>query len=276
MVGFGMMDNFVMIQAGDIIDNSIGAKLGLATLTAAACGQVCSDTCGVAFGGVMDAMVMKLGLKQPQLTLAQLNLRVSRLTRLAGALVGVITGCCIGMTSLLFLNLEAAEMEKRMQELTSLLETLLQDGPEIIGVDRISLFMWDQEKALLWTKVATGIKGAICVPESHGLVGEALRLKQLLNVADAYEHPKFSKEVDMMSGYRTRQVLAVPVMKNDHFYGVLMLINKRGEDISPFDTTQERLGLLMANHAATFLKNVDQGDGNLQRTSGRHPPSRPK
>ncbi|CAN0299735.1 unnamed protein product, partial [Hapterophycus canaliculatus] len=40
MVGFGIMDNFVMLTAGDIIDNTFGVKFGLATLTAAACGQV--------------------------------------------------------------------------------------------------------------------------------------------------------------------------------------------------------------------------------------------
>ena len=39
-VGFGFMDNLVMIQAGDLIDNTIGVHFGLATLTAAAFGQV--------------------------------------------------------------------------------------------------------------------------------------------------------------------------------------------------------------------------------------------
>lgn len=40
MVGFGFMDNLVMIQAGDMIDSTIGVTLGLSTLTAAAFGQV--------------------------------------------------------------------------------------------------------------------------------------------------------------------------------------------------------------------------------------------
>lgn len=39
----GIMDNFVMISAGDLIDSTLGVKLGLATLTAAACGQVVSE-----------------------------------------------------------------------------------------------------------------------------------------------------------------------------------------------------------------------------------------
>ena len=40
----GVMDNFVMLSAGDLIDNTLGVKFGLATLTAAACGQVVKNT----------------------------------------------------------------------------------------------------------------------------------------------------------------------------------------------------------------------------------------
>jgi len=39
MVGFGAMDNFVMIQAGQYIDSTLGVQLGLATMTAAAAGK---------------------------------------------------------------------------------------------------------------------------------------------------------------------------------------------------------------------------------------------
>ena len=31
MVGFGFVDNLIMIQAGDLIDNSIGVKFGFAS-----------------------------------------------------------------------------------------------------------------------------------------------------------------------------------------------------------------------------------------------------
>lgn len=42
MIGFGFMDNFVMIQAGQYIDSTLGVTLGLATLTAAAAGTLFS------------------------------------------------------------------------------------------------------------------------------------------------------------------------------------------------------------------------------------------
>ena len=43
MIGFGFMDNFIMIQAGGYIDSTLGVKFGLATMTAAAMGQIVSD-----------------------------------------------------------------------------------------------------------------------------------------------------------------------------------------------------------------------------------------
>lgn len=44
MVGFGFMDQFVLIQAGGYIDATLGVSLGLATMTAAAAGMLCYCT----------------------------------------------------------------------------------------------------------------------------------------------------------------------------------------------------------------------------------------
>ena len=71
MVGFGFMDNLVMIQAGEMIDCTLGVKFGLSTLTAAAYGQVLSDLSGTLFGSTMDAIAAKLGLQSAKLTHAQ-------------------------------------------------------------------------------------------------------------------------------------------------------------------------------------------------------------
>ncbi len=54
MVGFGLTDNFAMIQAGQYIDSTLGVTLGLATMIAAAAGQVVSDESVVVFGGSLQ------------------------------------------------------------------------------------------------------------------------------------------------------------------------------------------------------------------------------
>ncbi len=64
-----------MIQTGDLIDQTIGVTFGLSTLAAAACGQVVSDFTGVTFGGTIEILASKLGLRKAGLTAAQLQLR---------------------------------------------------------------------------------------------------------------------------------------------------------------------------------------------------------
>lgn len=61
MVGFGFMDQFVLIQAGGYIDATLGVQLGLATLSAAAAGTF----------GTLYVVVHKsysLSLSNPRLT----------------------------------------------------------------------------------------------------------------------------------------------------------------------------------------------------------------
>lgn len=54
MIGFGFMDNFVLIIAGDYIDSTIGVSLGISTMCAAALGNIVSDLCGVPAGSYIE------------------------------------------------------------------------------------------------------------------------------------------------------------------------------------------------------------------------------
>ena len=67
-VAFGVMDNVVMLTAGDAIDGSLGMWFGLSTLTAAGFGQVFSDCAGVLFGGAIERVASRCGLRQHGVT----------------------------------------------------------------------------------------------------------------------------------------------------------------------------------------------------------------
>lgn len=49
-VGFGIVDQTVMIQAGNAIDCTLGVTLGLSTLSAAAVGGLISNVSGILCG----------------------------------------------------------------------------------------------------------------------------------------------------------------------------------------------------------------------------------
>lgn len=94
--------------------------LGLHTLTAAAFGQIFSDLSGVMFGGTVEAMVAKMGLKPPAISPAQRLLPAAKLANTGGMAIGVVLGCLIGMTSLLFMDLDKNERLRREEELDTI------------------------------------------------------------------------------------------------------------------------------------------------------------
>lgn len=104
MIGFGFMDNTIMIQAGNAIDLTLGVYLGLSTLSAAACGQICSDVCGVGFGGFIESTAARLGLPSAGLTEQQRRLPFVKRVALVAGCLGVTIGCSLGMLNLMFID----------------------------------------------------------------------------------------------------------------------------------------------------------------------------
>ncbi|GKY93077.1 hypothetical protein MPSEU_000276000 [Mayamaea pseudoterrestris] len=128
MVGFGAMDNIVMIQAGQYIDSTLGVSLGLATMTAAAAGQVVSDVSGVVFGGTLERVLSRMGaIPAPDLTNAQRQLSICRNVSMAGAVVGVIIGCALGACTLLLVDLDARNRIERAHQLREIVTDMISD-----------------------------------------------------------------------------------------------------------------------------------------------------
>lgn len=265
MVGFGFMDNLVMIQAGEMIDLTIGVSFGLSTMTAAGFGQCVSDVAGFTTGGIVDATVAKLNLPTHGLSPAQLNLRSSRIYHTVGGCVGVVTGCLLGMTSLLFMDTDRAEKLKKAKELTSIFKTVMVDGHKLIQAERCSMWMLDRDKDELWTKVATGIEEdqILRMPASSGIAGAVVKCSDIVNLHDAYKDDRFNPDVDKETGFRTRSIIAVPV-KNEEgdVIGVIQMINKKNEDGTDgvFDVNDAKIMMMLSSHVSSFIRIVTGHD----------------
>lgn len=112
MVGFGFMDQSVMLHAGNAIDCTLGVSLGISTLTAAAFGQFFSDSAGVLFGGALEKLSRVCGIPPSDLTVAQRALPLVRRLRLMGGLAGVLLGCSLGLLNLLIIDTERSPILK--------------------------------------------------------------------------------------------------------------------------------------------------------------------
>eukprot|EP00756_Hemistasia_phaeocysticola_P062911 Hpha_TRINITY_DN6378_c0_g1::TRINITY_DN6378_c0_g1_i2::g.145482::m.145482 len=101
MIGFGFMDNAIMLVAGDFLDNTLCVKFGLGTLFAAAVGNIFSDVAGLTTAGPIEAIarnkVPPHGLQPKQLRLPSVMfVKYTALT------IGMVTGCILGMFPLLW------------------------------------------------------------------------------------------------------------------------------------------------------------------------------
>eukprot|EP01064_Diplonema_japonicum_P031338 TRINITY_DN5566_c0_g1_i1.p1 TRINITY_DN5566_c0_g1~~TRINITY_DN5566_c0_g1_i1.p1 ORF type:complete len:232 (+),score=50.59 TRINITY_DN5566_c0_g1_i1:152-847(+) len=102
MVGFGFVDNFLMITFGDVIESSIGVTMALSTMAAAGLGNLCSDVAGLGLSKAIEDSAARIGLKPPNLTAAQSATLQVRLVSLGASVLGVSIGCILGMVPLLF------------------------------------------------------------------------------------------------------------------------------------------------------------------------------
>ncbi|XP_071778443.1 transmembrane protein 65 [Centroberyx gerrardi] len=112
-VGFGFLDNAIMIAAGTQIELSIGVTLGISTMAAAALGNLVSDLAGLGLAGYVEALVSRLGMQGPDLTPKQVDMWQTKLSSHMGKAIGVAIGCILGMFPLLFLSDDDEEKKEK-------------------------------------------------------------------------------------------------------------------------------------------------------------------
>ncbi|NXY27315.1 TMM65 protein, partial [Pomatorhinus ruficollis] len=109
-VGFGFLDNAIMIAAGTQIELSIGVVLGISTM-AGNCLFLFS--CSSSLAGYVEALASRLGLSIPDLTPKQADMWQTRLSAHLGKAIGVTIGCILGMFPLLFFGEEEEKLEEK-------------------------------------------------------------------------------------------------------------------------------------------------------------------
>lgn len=60
-----------------------------------------------------------------------------------------------------------------------------------------------------------------------GVAGWCATHREAVIVDDAYEDPRFLREVDAVTGYKSRRILCCPIMDRLDLFGVIQLFNKR-------------------------------------------------
>jgi len=136
----------------------------------------------------------------------------------------------------LFLN--EVSLIASQAEATDVAMTVIYETCKVLSCDRTSFFFVDGN--FLDLVIAKGANN-IRLPKSTGFAGDCATTGNIVNIPDAYQDARFNPEFDKKSGYRTKQILCVPVRDNQDksIVGVLSAINKK--DDAPFDVIDEQL-----------------------------------
>jgi sigma-B regulation protein RsbU (phosphoserine phosphatase) len=144
---------------------------------------------------------------------------------------------------------EHAARISRVEKLEDLIRLNADFARDLAGADRCSLWLTDDKAQEIWTMVAHGVE-TIRVPFGQGLVGACIRDDETILVNDAAQEPRLLRKIDEASGYRTQQVLCVPLCAENRVIGALQLLNK------PEGFTEADAGLLglLGHFAASAIE----------------------
>lgn len=158
--------------------------------------------------------------------------------------------------------LEVTRALARPLDLETMLEHVIEAGRSILDADRGTVFLYEEEKGELVSKVATGT-GELRVPADKGIVGECVRTRQVINVPDCYADSRFNRAVDVKTGYRTRCMMTIPLIgHDDSLEGVLQVLNKKQGTFSDQD---EQVATALGAQCAVALQRVRMLDELLRK-----------
>jgi len=152
--------------------------------------------------------------------------------------------------------LDVAKALVAERDLDRLLKMIVESAARVVEADRCSLYLVDRERGEVWSKVAQGVSiKEIRFPLGRGIAGAVAQLNRSENIPDAYEDPRFNRDFDKQTGYRTRAILAVPMRSVDgEVVGVLQALNKAGE--IAFSSEDEELLSALGGQAAAAVNNA--------------------
>ncbi len=157
--------------------------------------------------------------------------------------------------------LSVGERLAASNDLDEVLALVIDAMRDVLRADRASVFQFDPQAQELFISQAHGV-AAIRFPITKGIAGESARLGRILNIPDCYADSRFNPEIDRKTGYKTRNMLTIPLLSPEagaggagaSLEGVAQVLNKDPARGSAFDATDEALARYLASQAAIALR----------------------
>lgn len=151
--------------------------------------------------------------------------------------------------------IEASKNINSSLDLEKVLTLILDTAIKSIDADRGTLYLVDEFKKELWSKVLQGDNMVeIRLPVGKGLAGFVAEKGETINIPDAYNDSRFNPDVDKKTGYRTHNMLCMPMKNKDKkIIGVFQLLNKKE---GAFGKEDEQFIDALSAHASVAIENA--------------------
>jgi response regulator RpfG family c-di-GMP phosphodiesterase len=148
-------------------------------------------------------------------------------------------------------------------DLDTLLKRIGDAAERITNSEASSIMLVDEDKQHLYFKTATGEKVTavkkIKIKIGEGIAGSVVLTKESEIVNDVTKDPRFTGKIDQQSGFKTRSILAVPIIINtadngEEVIGVIEVLNKR--ESTGFNEEDKKLLESLAGLASVSILNA--------------------
>lgn len=140
-------------------------------------------------------------------------------------------------------------------DLNTLLDLIVKTTNELLDSERATLFLVNENEQSICSRLGIGLeKTEISFSINEGIAGYVARTGEILIIDDPYSHPDFNKQIDIQTGFKTRNILCAPMQNLDKkIIGVFQVLNKR---IANFSEEDKELLLALASISAAAIENA--------------------
>jgi len=124
--------------------------------------------------------------------------------------------------------IEATKKLNSTLDLGELIHIILQIATRQTGAERGTVFLVDAARNEIWSLVGLGLEQQVIrLPAERGIAGWVAREGSAVRLENAYDDARFEPDIDRKLGFRTKQLLCLPIRNEaGDIIGVLQLLNK--------------------------------------------------
>ena len=155
---------------------------------------------------------------------------------------------------LIFIYLTQVSSSREHDDIIRILADM---GKALTSADRCTVWIVNEEKKTIWTKIAHGLDERLELPMDSGLVGYSVLSGEKILIDDVYNDDRFNRDIDKATGYSTKSMMVIPMFdSNDDIIGAFQVMNHRGEKGAFDERDMQRLMLASTYAAESIISSI--------------------